>query len=310
MPRLTHFFLALFFVMFHNCFAASYCVITGIDSQGFQKRCAEDIFRSSVGASLATYGDAFKINPSSLPIQKTGLGFEVLASSRGESTALGADFQISLIKGFRDFGFGVSADPSNTFYSSKIADTSIPSSSVPELSLDLGSLNFGTAFLLNDAAKSFLKSPLIAGAALILDPQNKNKGYSAGMNLGSKTLGGGISYVRDPNDQIPTWNFSLSMAAGSFDLDFIYKKIGAEFLTSNTTETQWIGNLSYRISKFTFIAALKRHRSDLEGFGLPVTSSTRALISAILTFGPRLRAAYLFNYRQNSHSLGIQALLF
>lgn len=284
--------------------ASSYCVIVGIDKNGFQKRCSETSYRAAIGNSIPSFGDSFKLNPSALPVMPSPMGVEIIASSKGYSYATGSDLQISLIKGFKDLGVGLSSDPGNTFYSSRTPTSTTSGANLSGLSLNVGTLNLGMATLLN-AAKSGSLTPIIGGGALLIDPVTQAKGYSGGLSLSSKALSAGVSYSKDPNDLIPSWNISLSLAKGPLDVDFIYRMIGADFLTSSPLERVYFGNLSLRMGPFTLCSGYKNHTYVGTSY-----SEKQILLAAQLAIGQSMRLSYLLNYRYAAQSLGLQVLFF
>ena len=279
-----------------------------INQDGYQTQCFEDKFRSAVGNSFATFGDSFKIDPSSLPIKPSTFGVEVIANVQPSPN--GTTYQMSLIRGFKNFGFGISTTAGNSFYTNRSSSaaattstTSSTTSSTKGVTLNLGTLNIGGA-----TAKPFSKDEnsvfsTVAGLAAVPDPTSKRIGYRGGVQMTGKFENLGVSYEYDPVTQLPNWNLSAGLTAERVDFEITYRAINTLNVFADTMIRQTMANL---VLQWGPLQGNLGYRYDTE---LGALQDRRWMGSLNFKVFSRARLAYMYNYIRSCHSLGMQILL-
>jgi hypothetical protein len=72
----------------------------------------------NIGGALASFSDAFNLNPASIPTHPTPLGVELIATPSTTPYG-GTNYNFAVIHGFQRFGAALSTNSDNTFYSNK-----------------------------------------------------------------------------------------------------------------------------------------------------------------------------------------------
>jgi hypothetical protein len=292
--------------------AAPTCFVLKITELGFEKKCLETLARKMAGEAYATFGDAFNINPASLPTEETPLGFEALISQKSDALE-GSKYNLSLIRGFNDLGVGVSTNADNTFFSSSYVQRTSSSAglTLAEESL-LPTYNLGSAMALPLGA--FLKrhlSPTV-GAALRQGAHRSTKGYSLGASLSGNYWNLGLSYVHEPASNDLPQEHSYSLGAGlrlsRFFVDFSYVATDSSYGLANLyTEESSATTVATTLllGRFALNYAWRRNTRPLYG-----VVEMQAMMGIHYQALEKLRLLYLYGYVAASHTLGAQVLLF
>jgi hypothetical protein len=277
------------------------CMTVGINESGFRRSCRSKT-SSSPGEVRPTGADGVSTTPASLPVAPTPWGVEFIASSQPGKNNVHYG-TAGIIRGFKGFGLGFGSDTGGTFYSNRAAapvDRTFPS---------IPGINLGGAFALpffDPKSGGYLP---IVGAAVKFNLDAGTQGWATGINFAGQRTSFGASYQKEPADpEVPdqtNWSLFASGELGPLTLDLNYGRL--HYVTSTGIDNSfnsYIATLSLSISRFMLVTAYRIVD------GADTAAKRTQMHGLIFRVTPRIRIAYFYDYRPQSHSLGLQTLLF
>lgn len=279
-----------------------------VDGMGLHKNCKESGLNTVSGDALPSLSSAFNINPAAIPVRKTPLGIEMIASSSTTSYS-GWQHNFAVIRGFQSFGTAFSTNSDNTFYSNSLRTTAtaatygIPTSIMSAYTIP--TLNFGVALpLLEKKLKAILPT---LGISTKYNKDKQTFGYASGLSINSSRLSLGVSYSHEPAiSSLPSEYGVTFTATLNADLLLIdYSDYYAHSVDSTGVSDNYrakIFTFSFNYKKFGFSYAYKSE-------ALTYLTSFKAMLAAIYQINAAARIAYMLNYQAAAQSIGLQLLL-
>ncbi len=282
---------------------------------------------SQIGGAYSSFGDAFNLNPASIPTAKTPIGVEYITSFSGSGTKS----SFALIKGFGTVGTAMTTNSDETFYGNNVFQTQsgqlafdangnpIPA---PSTTTRLPTLNLGSALSLDKLIdfKKLVPFDLASNLGVVAKYNKMSGGFTNGYGFGFSLwkLSFGISYTRDPQTAFsPEVNYTtitLGLKTSICQIEWV--TINSQSLSQTMYDSFGfpIGVSSYSVRPATMITI-----SGKLG-GLLLTGAARSFQDALganhsqyhaaveYIISPKVALEYLNNYVIDHQSLGLQVL--
>ncbi len=284
---------------------------------------------SKIGGAYSSFGDAFNLNPASIPTVKTPLGVEYINSFSGGTSKR----SVAIIKGFGHVGTALTTNSDETFYGNSVFQTPSGQTAVdangnvlpppPSTSTNIPTFNLGSALSIDSILNMKKLIPFDFASNLgIVAKYNQSAGTftnGLGVGFGLWKFSFGLSITRDPRTtytpEVDYTTFTAGFKTSFCQIEFVtisshslaqtmYDPSGNSIGLSRAQTYQPAKMLTFssKIGGFMLVAAARAYQ-DVVGVNY---TQYHAAVEYIVS--PKVALQYLNNYVVNHQSIGLQVL--